>query len=263
MRAAAGLACLVLLTGCGAARSPAAEVASPLTWGADIAEDFEALPRVAGDSPADRAINAFLDGLDARDRESRSNCLTEGPENAQWGRSVAAPMTGPRFVSIIVTRGDYCGGAHPNWSETHYTFDLLTGTHVDWPALLPAGMSARIHEPEYSWPATLASPSLTAWFAQRALAGLDRDVQDTCASTYGPEGRGSLGLGVWLDAKENGLGLQLIPSHHAEIACVTSLTIPAADLRRRGVSAELVDAIETAHRERLWRDRRPESEAKP
>ncbi|HEX8661303.1 MAG TPA: hypothetical protein VF686_05515 [Brevundimonas sp.] len=260
MRIAAGLACLGLLTGCGFTEPSGAAVhsASPLRWGPDIADDFHALPRVAADTRQARAINGFLDSLDVRDREERSTCLAESPENVEWGRFIEAPMTGPRFVSLIVTIGYYCGGAHPYWTQTHYTFDLHTGQQVDWSVLLPDDMSRPLQEPRYSWPALLASPSLTAWFAERALAGMDERGRDDCGYVYGLEGRKYWSLAVWPDAKEGGLGLQPVGLAHAETGCLVSATIPLAELRRRGAAPELTDAIEAAQAAESWHGPRPE-----
>ncbi len=260
MRMAAGLACLVLLTGGGAAEPPRATgpTTPPLRWDADIADGFEALPRVAADTPQARSINSFLDSLDVRDREERSSCLAEPSANVEWSRSIEAPMAGPRFVSLIVTIGYYCGGAHPYWTQTHYTFDLDTGRQADWSALLPDDMSRPLQAPRYSWPALLESPSLAAWFAERALAGMDQRGRDDCADVYGPEGRKYWSLAVWPDAKEGVLGLQPAGLAHAETGCLVSVTIPLADLKRRGAAPELTDAIDAAHAAEYWRGPRPE-----
>ncbi|WP_174285548.1 hypothetical protein [Sphingomonas bacterium] len=49
-----------------------------------------------------------------------------------------------------------------------------------------------------------------------------------------------------LDAKAGGLDLQFDPPH-AEEACVETVVIPAATLRREGASPRLLDALAAAH----------------
>lgn len=263
MRSPAGLAAIVLL----AAAPVDAQVATPTTvgevlqWGPDLAKDFEALPRVAGDAGPARAINAFMDGLDDRDREARSGCLADAPEHYEWGRSIEAPMTGPRFVSVVVTIGYYCGGAHPYWSETHYTFDLETGGQIDWAAFLPAEMASPLSPAEYNWPASLASPALRARFirdaiAQRRAFDPARVDQDECVEVLSEETRA---LDAWLDARTPGLALSNAGLPHAVQACTETVVVPLEDLRRSGADPLLINAIAAAHAEGHWRARTGEA----
>jgi hypothetical protein len=263
MRLAAGLGTIVLLAAAPVHAQDAATttVGEILRWGPDLAKDFEALPRIAGDAEPARAINAFMDRLDERDREARSDCLAEAPDHYEWGRSVEAPMTGPRFVSVIVTLGAYCGGAHPYWSETHYTFDVETGRQIDWAAFLPDEMASPLHAPEYSWPASLASPMLKARFigdaiAQRRAFDPSRADQDECVGVLSEE---TGALGAWLDARAPGLALSNAGLPHAVQACTETVVIPLEDLRRGGAAPLLIDAIATAHAEGRWRARTEEA----
>ena len=263
MRAAAGLACLALLAGCAPSKEPRAT--SALQFSPDLAEDFGSLPRVTGETPQARAINAALDRVDARDRENRASCLEmkSRNDNVEWGRTVEAPMTGPRLVSIVMTRGDYCGGAHPSWDRTALVFDLETGRLVDWTAWLPSGMAKPIrHESSDQWvrPGALDSPLLKAWFADRVLAGMDEYGRRECADFYSESRRDSWGLTAWPNAKAGGLTLQSAGLAHAEMGCHADVLMPLRELKRRGVAPELVDAIEAGHRARLWRDGPPEPE---
>lgn len=262
MRAAAGLACLALLVGCAPSHEPGAR--SALQFSPDLAEDFGSLPRVAGDTPQTRAINAALDRVDARDRENRASCLEMKPwnDNVEWGRTVDAPMTGPRYVSIVMSQGDYCGGAHPWWNRTALVFDLETGRLIDWTAWLPAEMATPIKAEEADrWvrPAFLESPSLKAWFAERVLAGMDEYGRRECSELYAEDQRDEWGLTAWPDAKGGGLTLQSAGLVHADMGCHGDVLMPLSELKRRGVAPELVEAIEAGHRAGLWRDAPPES----
>ena len=264
MRLPAGLACLALLAGCVGSDEPLP--ASTLRFSPDLADDFGALPRVAGDMPQARAINAALDRVDARDRENRTDCLEMKPlnDNVEWGRSVEAPMTGPRFVSIVMTQGDYCGGAHPSWTRTALVFDLETGRLIDWTSWLPAEMATPFQADDADRlvsPAVLGSPSLKAWFAGRALEQMGKDGRRECAAIYAEDRREyAWGLTAWPNAKDGGLTLQSAGLAHAEMGCHADVLMPLAEMMRRGIADELVDAIKAAQGARLWRDAPPERE---
>jgi hypothetical protein len=264
IRAAASLAMIALLAACNGADKP--EPQSALRFSPDIAEDFPALPRMTGDASQAREINAALDRVDADHRSFRADCLTMKPrnDNVFWSRSVEAPMTGPRFVSILISQGDYCGGAHPSWGRTPLAFDLETGRLIDWKAWLPADMAAPILDEEADkrmQPAVLTSPTLKAWFAERALAGMDSWGRKQCADVYGDAGLAGWNLVAWPDAKAGGLRLQTSGLAHAAMGCHMDVLMPLSDLRRRGVRREFTDALQAAHRAGLWRDAPPEREA--
>ncbi|RZJ01520.1 MAG: hypothetical protein EON90_02770 [Brevundimonas sp.] len=256
MRVARALAASALLLG-GCVAAPDRE-APALAWAADPFANVEALPRVDADTPQAREINAFLDRMDARDREERAACLAdESPESGQreWGRSVEAPMTGPRFISLLVTTGYYCGGAHPSWGQKALTFDLASGRQVDWAAVFPAEMATPRDDATDHWPQLLLSRSLKAWYAQTAVAQRGTAIgHDDCADTLA----GSEPLNAWPDAKTGGLALQVIGLAHAATACTERVVMPREEMRRRGVDAVLLDALDTARRDGLWRPARPE-----
>jgi hypothetical protein len=175
-------------------------------------------------------------------------------------------MTGPRFVSLLITRGRYCGGAHPDWEQSALVFDLETGRMIDWSTFLPADLAVQMRDEgadEWVRPAYLTSPALKAWFAERAMDGMSLEGRQECAGLYGDDGGDSWGLQARPDAKAGGLTLQTAGLAHAETACHMDVTMPLDELRRRGVHPDLVAAIETAHRAGLWRDASPEPETIP
>jgi len=250
MRAAALLACASLIAGCAEAQTEGPVEAAELTWAPPLEEGFDALPRVAGDEAQAREINAYLDRIDAGDRAERAACLSEGGTNRQWGRSVEAPMTGPRFLSVLLTTGYYCGGAHPDWEQKSLTFDLETGRLVDWALFLPADMALPRYESTDQWPQLLRSPSLKAWYARAAIA--QRRIangEDECAGVL----MDSEPLDAWPDGRTNGLALQVSGLSHAVSACTETVVMPLDELRRRGADPALIDALEVAHRDGRWR----------
>lgn len=257
MRIAAVLAASAFLTaGCAPAQSEGPTAAPRLVWSASLAEHFDALPRVAADTPEAREINAYLDRIDVGDRAERADCLAAGGDNVEWGRSVEAPMTGPRFVSVLLTTGYYCGGAHPSWGQKSLTFDLESGRLADWAGFLPDDMALPRYEAGDQWPQLLRSPSLKAWYARQAIAQRRMpEGEDDCAEVL----KGSEPLDVWPDAQTGGLALQVSGLAHAAAACTETVVMPLAELRRRGVDPALVDAIEAAHRAGQWRPLPPEA----
>ena len=259
MRIAAVLVAITVLTaGCAAAQSEGPDTVPRLVWSAPLAPNFNALPRVAGDTRQARDINAYLDRIDANDREDRATCLEMQPlnDNVEWGRSVEAPMTGPRFLSVLVTTGYYCGGAHPSWQQKSLTFDLESGRLVDWAEFLSADMALPRYEAGDQWPQLLRSPSLKAWYAREAIAQRRMPGgEDECAEVL----RDSEPLDVWPDAQTGGLALQVSGLAHAVSVCTETVVMPLSELRRRGVDPALVDSIEAAHRVGQWRPLPPES----
>ncbi len=257
MWAAAGLMSAALLAGSMGSATPAQDTI--LQFPSDATEDFQALPRVGLETPQARAINAALDRIDTRDRENRAMCLEAKTENdnVQWGRSVEAPMMGPRFVSLVVSQGEYCGGAHPNWARYPLVFDLETGRLIDWRGVLPANMIVALNDQDADrWvrAAYLQSPRLKAWFAERALAGMDPRSREDCGYLYGEDEHNSWGLEIWPDAKAGGLTLQTAGLAHAETGCLAEVVMSLDEMRRQGVRPDLIEAIDTAHRAHLWRD---------
>ncbi|MDY6923819.1 MAG: hypothetical protein SWI22_07675 [Pseudomonadota bacterium] len=263
MRAAVGLAWIALLAGCMAVETPTAS--STLRFSPALAEGFDALPRVVGETPQARAVNAALDRIDVGDREERASCLEmkRHNDNVEWGRSVEAPMIGPRFVSLVVNRGSYCGGAHPWWSRTPLVFDLETGRPINWTDWLPPEMATPIHaeDPDLgSGPPVLDSPALKAWFAARVLAEMTEYGRRECAELYAEDQRESWGLTAWPDARAGGLTLQSAGLVHADMGCHAEVVMPLDELKRRGGGRDLIEAIGSGRRDRLWRNAPPEPE---
>jgi len=256
MRAATGLAALALLTcvaGTGAAASDPPDPI-PLRWAGPLAKDFAALPRVTADTPQARAVNAALDGYDAFARADRSDCLAyaETNDNIRWSREIAVPMTGPRFLTVVITKDSYCGGAHGDWRSIPLTFDLETGGLIDWSEWLPDGLTEPRYEAAGLWPQMLRSQKLQTWYAGRALASMDDFARETCAETLADTEQSELLF--WLDAKGGGLGMRAEGFAYARSGCGVPVVMPVDELERLGAKPELVQILRTATRDRLWRD---------
>jgi hypothetical protein len=93
----------------------------------------------------------------------------------------------------------------------------------------------------------VTSAALWALYAKRAVQPGDNDCAEVLA---GPDAPGKTLL-VWPDAKADGLDLQAWDWPHVVKACAAPITIPVPELRRLGVQAGFLDAIDEAHR-RGW-----------
>jgi hypothetical protein len=129
-------------------------------------------------------------------------------------------------------------------------FDLATGAPVDWKAIL-AGIPVEQAAPEPGGgdgaPVVVTSAALWALYAKRAAQPGDNDCAELLA---GPDAPGKTLL-VWPDAKADGLDLQAWDWPHVVKACAAAVIIPVSELRRLGVRADVLDAIDEAHR-RGW-----------
>jgi hypothetical protein len=92
-------------------------------------ESFE----LAGDSPAMKAIDAVLKKpFDEKDESSWLSCIREAfPWGGEHNESFEPRMISRRWLVLNHHWDGYCGGAHPDSSNTTITFDLATGRQID------------------------------------------------------------------------------------------------------------------------------------
>jgi len=92
-------------------------------------ESFE----LAGDNPAIRAINAVLKKpFDQKDDSSWLSCIREAfPWGGEHNESFEPRMISRRWLVVNHHWDGYCGGAHPDSSNSAKTFDLKTGREID------------------------------------------------------------------------------------------------------------------------------------
>ncbi|HYC96478.1 hypothetical protein [Brevundimonas sp.] len=243
------------------APSPRAPVpgADGLTVLPAVAKGIAALPRLAGDTAATRVINADLERMDAAVRQAVRECLTDGGEYADWYRSVDAPMTGPRFLSLTVLDELYCGGPHPDNVRMAVTYDNRSGKRVNWADLMPAPFVQPL-EPmtdvfgtEFS---VSKSPALLAWVRERvsAVSAEDPEWWADCEDQYRYHDIGGVRFMLHIDAEHEALAVETVGLPRVVMACGTMEYMSVAELERIGAAPELIEAIRTAHRAGAWRN---------
>lgn len=240
-----------LLTGLAlCAAQPAAAQAVRLTHGAPIEKDNAALPRIAEPAtPVTARINAALAVLDARWKKALRDCHAQGGPDAAPSRTVAVTMAGPHVVALHVTDDDECGGAHPDTGDMALAYDLDTGRPLDWTKLLPRRIvqSAPLDEADDgSRLGLIVSPTLYRLYmaAEERRSGHDPAWSSECRDALNDE---QMPFQLWPDAKAGGVALLPNGLPHAVAACADAQVIPTATLRRLGVDAALLNAIDQAH----------------
>ena len=169
-----------------------------------------------------------------------------------YSRQVRVTMRGPRYLSLLASDSWYCGGAYPDSSERAPVYDLATGAPADWKKMLSAALietAATSPGGGDGDPVLVTSSTLWNLYAKRAQQG-----NKACADVFADATTIGTGLMVWLDAKADGLGLQAWDWPHVVKACAAPITVATAELRRLGVQAAFLDAIDEAHR-RGWYDK--------
>jgi|GEM_PF-2433552 len=237
------------------AAAPAAEAVT-LIEKAKLSEEIEALPRLAGDSPAIARINAELDRNDATATDEAKACAEnagDGPGGG-FGRWVTRPMVGPAYVTLREHFDRYCGGAYPSTAQTAVTYDVATGARVDWAAAIPGlGLHFYTYEGETSGEDELLmqSAALGALYSRKMLASPDTEWLDQCRDVFDPTALADQTFNIWADAENGGVTVQPDFAHVVQ-ACAESVTLTAADLRQFNADPKLVEAITAAHAAGNW-----------
>jgi hypothetical protein len=228
------------------AASPASAASAPPTLRKtpDFAKDAEAYPTLVGATQAIARINRALRAANAQRFKDIEECRRAvPPEDYVWEQAVDAPLLGAHFVSFWAHGNMSCGGAHPNFIDEAFVFDLGAGEPVDWRKLLPAqlrGAPGRASDGTAPPPDEIASPALTALFiAESDKEGVGADCKEAFAEQ-------EMNFEFWPDAKAKGLAMRAanLP-HWAEGPCSGPVTIPAATLKSLGADALLIHDIET------------------
>ena len=215
-----------------------------------VAKNIAAMPQIS--HPADepqRRINAALRQLDSAVERAASDCRkeAEGPAaaGAYWSRTVAVPMSGPSYLSIVITDDAFCGGAHPDTATMSIVYDIRSGRPVDWAKLLPPSLTGKIalaKGMDGTCMVTLASPELQKLYLnayRHSDSGRDAECLDAVTTGEPPASM------VWLDAKQGGLAVQFDLSHVVQ-SCAIPMIIPASVLSAEGADAAMVAAIRAA-----------------
>ncbi len=235
-----------------------------LTDRPDLSADAQAMPRLAGDSPADQRINADLDAMDAAALENLTQCAADaanGP-GGSWSQRINRPMVGPAYLTLQQHLDYDCGGAYPSVRFVAVTYDLATGARVDWPRLVPGlGLAVSTFDdmpPGYV--PLVRSDALGAWYGRRMLASPDAEWVEQCRGAW--EGLGEQTFNIWADAQSNGVSVE--PDFpHVMQACAERATLTLDDLRGFDADPALVEAIATAHAAGNWAPKNAAQAATP
>lgn len=203
-----------------------------------------ALPRIAAPlTPQAAKINAALTRLDQRWASYARECRKSGKDNTAT-RSVKVTMAGLRFLSLVASDEETCGGAHPDNSTLALVYDLGSGRPVDWRVLLGPRLATATRLDtviDGSKIGTAGSPELSRLY-QRALRkapGFDPAWWTECAEVLQDP---DLQYVLWPDAKTRGL-VALPVVVHAVAPCAEDATIPAGELKQAGADAGFVAAL--------------------
>ena len=261
----------LMLAGCNpgeaqtrAAEGPTAAGAVTLVEKPALSADVDAMPRLAGDSPAIARINAALDANDAGAKADAEACAADAGDGPGGGfsRFITRPMTGPAYVTLREHSEWYCGGAYPSTSQTAVTYDVQTGARIDWAAAVP-GLGLAFYSYEGEEPGEdkllMRAAALGAWYSRKMLANPEAEWVEQCRDVLDPAALAEQTFNIWADA-ENG-GVTIAPDFaHVVQACADSATLTAADLRQFNADPKLVDAITAAHAAGNWA---PKEDAEP
>jgi hypothetical protein len=208
-----------------------------------VARGIAAFPRiVAPQNAAAKQINHALEGADASVDGLASDCN----HYKGWKRSVSVTMRGPRYLSVVAYDDWYCGGAYPDTDTTALVYDLATGAPIAWTKLFPANLISKAGPSPgagVSDPLLIDSPKLWNLFVKTANAAEHDECNDV---RNNPAGLGTT-LTIWPDAKDDAIDLLAGEFPHVVKACSGPATVPTAELRKLGVDATLLDAIDEAH----------------
>jgi len=242
---ARAIATLALALGLAATSAQAETLA--FTQPPALAKGMPALPHIAAPAnPATARINAALTKVDASWRAFLRDCHQQAGKDFDMERSNQVAMRGPGYFAVTIGYSYDCGGAHPDGGSIALVYDLSTGRPVNWAQLLPKALvdsSSTDSAGDGTTIGLITSKTLQKIYVREALAHADAETRKDCADTLSQDG---LTFQVWPDAKAGGLMLQPnLP--HVVMACGDPQVISVPTLKRLGVAAPLLSAIETAH----------------
>lgn len=221
---------------CAPGRSAGAQT---VTWPARTWHDVQFFPRVHGlpDRAVERRVNSALAWRDRKLRADRRECAADAREGARinespfrgidFTQSVRVAHLSPRFLSLEVHRGWYCGGPYPtNDSPQPVTYDLTTGREVDWSRALARSALAMPDTRTDDEPDPSPLAALYERHYPREGSGPDPD----CAGAALP----NADFVFWLGRDARGrVGLAVQPQlPHVVEACAETVVLSGADARR-------------------------------
>ena len=231
-----------------AAADPDAPTAVAFAETPPLSATVAAAPRLVGDSAPIAAINADLALIDAMATTSASEC-----EGGGFARTVTQPMTGPAYVTYMISDEYDCGGPYPSTSQTPVTYDLATGRRVDWTQALSAWavtVDATTDQPAGSV-GYVHSLALARWYSAKMLASTDQEWLEQCREVFDPEQLNQSGFLVWADAGNDGIAVAPQLPHVVQ-ACGEQAALSAADMQAAGVPAPMIAAMAKAGEDHNW-----------
>lgn len=244
-----------LVVGAMALGEPASAAPDPgrlvLSQPAPLAHGVSRLPQITSPRTAatDR-INAAMKRIDADGVKTMAECRQSSRTSPSavppdYERHTEVTMRGPDFFSLVVTDSYMCGGAHPDDSSLALVYDLDTGRPLNWLSYLPASMKAEasLEGEGASRVGVVTSPVLHDLYVTALRASPDAPEWSECGDAL----EDAHTLLVWPDAESDGLMVQPSDMPHVVAACAAAASIPTATLRKLGVNARLLDAVDAAH----------------
>lgn len=206
-----------------------AQAEPALTQAPPLAKGIDAYPRLTATSAAALHINARLAALETDPLADLKDC--------DGARSVTTTYLGKDFLSLTDSSEGMCeGAAHPFHGQTPVSFDLTTGTEVDWAALLPKSLldpEASDYDPTY--PLRSVALEQTYMAARQPLA----DAECTEALV----GSSPLDFDFWLDGDHQSLAMAPNSLPYADSACGDTVYLSVKDLSKLGAPARLIAAL--------------------
>ena len=243
----------VALSAC--AQTPVAQmpVADSLIWLDDPHTDFALTPRLIGEGA--ESLNVRLADFDSEAQAARIDCLAMGGADAEFTRTTWVPFSGPRFLTVAVNDGYYCGGAYPSVNLIRLTLDRRSGGAPDWASLWPAAEMQDASQGGDLLPTTTEARALIDWFraAVRADAENDAEWLEQCDGWYGADPIQQR-LMIWLDAAAGGIVMDWADLPHVAMACGSTQVMPLDVAARLGASPELLDALRQGHAHGAFKD---------
>jgi hypothetical protein len=220
---------------------------------ANVRKEMAAWPKITSPrTPAVDRANAIIAAMNQSTLDALRNCddLYRGslglPNSARvkadWLRRITVTMHGPRFVAMVATETSFCGGAYPLNDHAAMVFDMTTGELVNWQKFF-AAVDGAAAEPEKAKDGATSSEIVAPVLTNLAL---ERAEGPECKRAL--EDFGELVFQVWPDARRGQLMLKATGQPHVTQACEETIGLSLPKARKLGISKEVLDAIEQAHR---------------
>ena len=247
------VAVAALLTGCEPkAAKPTAGPAAPAaaTAGPPASSGIAAAPMASpGPGPTFPRLTAFTDPIvmtkvnallaeqEKTDRQAQKDCLSQVKEQkieGDYAEETRVAYLSPRFLSVAVKSSYSCGGPYPtDGAQSPVTYELTTGTVVDWSKAFKPGFLAAADAPEGAPPS-----ALTKLYRARYPKSADAECRKLVTAESDPLSGPPI---LWLDAKR---GVVVQPDFpHVTAACAEEVVLTADDvapwLADTGAAADL------------------------